>query len=133
VTAEGSIEEAALVPVDRAFSSNVRVVHSGAKEINSDVVITESGESIHYEHLVLALGSSWNGALSLPNSRVSAIEHLRSFRKQLDAAKHVLVIGGGAVGLGMFQQAYLLTSVIHALWNIQNMLESYVIITLGRE
>ncbi|KAG8721680.1 hypothetical protein FRC08_011089 [Ceratobasidium sp. 394] len=99
VTAEGLIEERALVPLDRAFGPDVRVVHSAAKEINSNAVITESGESIPYEHLVLATGSSWNSALDLPNSRAGAIEHFRSFRKRLAAAEHVLIIGGGAVGI----------------------------------
>ncbi|KAG9104673.1 hypothetical protein FRC06_000059 [Ceratobasidium sp. 370] len=99
VTAEGLIEERALVPLDRAFGSDVRVVRSAAKEINSKVVVTVSGESIPYEHLVLATGSLWNSALDLPNSRTDAIEHFRSFRKRLAAAEHVLIIGGGAVGI----------------------------------
>ncbi|KAG8742128.1 hypothetical protein FRC10_001998 [Ceratobasidium sp. 414] len=99
VTAEGLIEERALVPLDRAFGPGVRVVHSAAKDINSNVVITESGESIPYEHLVLATGSSWNSALDLPNSNVDAVEHFRSFRKRLAAAEHVLIIGGGSVGI----------------------------------
>ncbi|KAG9124873.1 hypothetical protein FRC07_009936 [Ceratobasidium sp. 392] len=99
VTPEGLIEERALVPLDRAFGPNVRFVHSAAKEINSNVVITESGESIPYEHLVLATGSSWNGALDLPNSKAEAVEHFKSFRKRLAAAEHVLIIGGGAVGI----------------------------------
>ncbi|KAG8709681.1 hypothetical protein FRC09_000520 [Ceratobasidium sp. 395] len=99
VTAEGSIEERALVPLDRAFGPGVQFVHSAAKEIDSNVVITESGQSIPYEHLVLATGSSWNGSLNLPDSRADAIKHFRSFRKQLATADNVLIIGGGAVGI----------------------------------
>ncbi|KAG8766947.1 hypothetical protein FRC12_006557 [Ceratobasidium sp. 428] len=99
VTDEGAIDEGALVPNDRAFDSSVRIVRSGAKEINKLEVITESGESIPYEHLVLATGTIWTGALDLPDSRKEAVEHLRSFKQELKAAQNVLIVGGGSVGL----------------------------------
>ncbi|KAG8715020.1 hypothetical protein FRC08_011116, partial [Ceratobasidium sp. 394] len=99
VTDEGAIDEGALVPNDRVFDSSIRVVRSSAKEINKLEVITESGESIPYEHLVLATGSIWTGALDLPDSRTEAVKHLRSFKQNLKAAQHVLIVGGGSVGL----------------------------------
>jgi pyruvate/2-oxoglutarate dehydrogenase complex dihydrolipoamide dehydrogenase (E3) component len=100
VTDDGSIDERGLVPSDRAFDSSVKVVRSSAKQITSTEVITESGETIPYEHLILATGSIWNGPLALPEERANAISHLRSFKKQLAAAEHILIVGGGAVGLG---------------------------------
>ncbi|KAG8741142.1 hypothetical protein FRC12_015758 [Ceratobasidium sp. 428] len=99
VTDEGAVDEGALVPNDRVFDSSIRVVRSSAKEINKFEVITESGESIPYEHLVLATGTIWTGALDLPDSRKAAVEHLRSFKQELKAAQHVLIVGGGSVGL----------------------------------
>lgn len=94
------MDELALVPNDRAFDSDVRVVRSSVKEITKSNVITESMETIPYEHLVLATGSIWKGPLNLPDSREKAIEHFKTFRKKLDAAQHVLIVGGGAVGVG---------------------------------
>ncbi|QRV76791.1 apoptosis-inducing factor A [Ceratobasidium sp. AG-Ba] len=99
VTDEGAIDENGLVPYDRAFDPSVRVVRSTAKEINRYEVITESGESIPYEHLVLATGSVWSGALDLPDTRKAAIEHLRSFKQQIRAAHRILIVGGGSVGI----------------------------------
>jgi NADH dehydrogenase FAD-containing subunit len=99
VTSEGSLEENGLIPFDRAFESSVRIVHANVTGITSSEVTTES-ESIPYEQLVLATGSIWNGALALPDSRSQAIEHIRSFRRTLEAAQNVLIVGGGAVGLG---------------------------------
>ncbi|CAE6346400.1 unnamed protein product [Rhizoctonia solani] len=99
VTSEGSINEDSLIPVDRAFDPSVRLVRSAAKQITSTEVITESGEHIAYSHLVLATGSLWNGALALPDSREQALEHFKAFRKQLEAAKDVVIVGGGAVGI----------------------------------
>ncbi|CAE6436471.1 unnamed protein product, partial [Rhizoctonia solani] len=100
VTDEGSFDERGLVPNDRAFDSAVKVVRSSAKQITPTEVVTESGEAIPYEHLVLATGSIWTGPLALPGSREKTIEHFQSFKKQLAAAEHILIVGGGAVGLG---------------------------------
>ncbi|KAG8743414.1 hypothetical protein FRC10_012079 [Ceratobasidium sp. 414] len=98
VTSTGTLEENGLIPYDRAFDSSVRFVHSDVTGITATTVTTET-ETIPYEQLVLATGSIWNGALALPDTRSAAIEHLRSFRKSLEAARNVLVVGGGAVGL----------------------------------
>ncbi|KAJ1310822.1 hypothetical protein OPQ81_009341 [Rhizoctonia solani] len=99
VTAQGSVGEDSLIPFDRAFGPSVRLVHSAAKQITPTEVITESGERITYSHLVLATGSIWNGPLALPDSRKQALEHLNAFRKQLNAAKDIVIVGGGAVGI----------------------------------
>lgn len=63
-------------------------------------MVLETGEVIPYEHLVFATGSIWTGALALPDSKTAAMEHFRSFRKNLSVAQHVLIVGGGSVGLG---------------------------------
>ncbi|KAB5593020.1 Apoptosis-inducing factor 2 [Ceratobasidium theobromae] len=99
VTSDGSIEEAGLIPFGRAFAPSVRLIHAGARQITSTEVITDSGEHIPYAHLVLATGSLWNGALALPESRLQAMEHLRTFRKQLQSSKDIVILGGGAVGI----------------------------------
>ncbi|KDN34298.1 hypothetical protein RSAG8_12592, partial [Rhizoctonia solani AG-8 WAC10335] len=99
VTSEGLIGENSLILFDRAFGPSVRLVHSVAQQITSTEVITESGERISYSHLVLATGSLWNGALALPDSRKQALEHFGAFRKQLEVAKDVVIVGGGAVGI----------------------------------
>ncbi|KAH7311187.1 FAD/NAD(P)-binding domain-containing protein [Rhizoctonia solani] len=99
VTEDGSIDERGLVPNDRALDSTVKVVRSSVKHITPTEIITESDELIPYQHLVLATGSLWSGPLALPDSRQKAIQHFRSFKKQLAAAEHILIVGGGAVGL----------------------------------
>ncbi|CAE7101786.1 unnamed protein product [Rhizoctonia solani] len=99
VTLEGSVGENSLIPFDRAFDPSVRLVRSVAKQITSTEVVTESGERIAYSHLVLATGSLWNSALALPDSREQALDHFEAFRKQLEVANDVVIIGGGAVGL----------------------------------
>ncbi|CAE6399795.1 unnamed protein product [Rhizoctonia solani] len=99
VTDDGSIDERGLIPNDRVFDSTVKVVRSNIKQITPTEVITESGDVVPYEHLVLATGSIWSGPLALPDKRDDAIQHFKSFKKQLAAAEHILIVGGGAVGL----------------------------------
>ncbi|KAJ1310833.1 hypothetical protein OPQ81_009351 [Rhizoctonia solani] len=99
VTDDGSIDERGLVPNDRVFDHTVKLVRSNVKQITPTEVITEVGETIAYEHLVFATGSIWTGPLALPDSREQAIQHFRSFKKQLAAAEHILIVGGGSVGL----------------------------------
>ncbi|CUA73635.1 Apoptosis-inducing factor homolog B [Dictyostelium discoideum] [Rhizoctonia solani] len=98
VTDEGSFALKGLIPYAKAFDPLVNVVRSEVKEITATAVITETG-SIPYEHLILATGSIWSGALSLPPARVDALEHLRAFRTKLQAARSILIVGGGAVGV----------------------------------
>ncbi|KAJ1310802.1 hypothetical protein OPQ81_009322 [Rhizoctonia solani] len=98
VTDQGSFAEKGLIPYDRAFDPLVKIVKSEVKEITPIEVVTEGG-SIPYEHLILATGSIWNGALSLPPARVDAIEYLRAFRTKLQAARSILIVGGGPVGV----------------------------------
>ncbi|CAE7187796.1 unnamed protein product [Rhizoctonia solani] len=98
VTDEGSFAVRGLIPYARAFDPLVNVVRSEVKEITATAVITETG-SIPYEHLIIATGSIWNGALSLPPARVDALEHLAAFRTKLKAAQNILIVGGGAVGV----------------------------------
>ncbi|CAE6418875.1 unnamed protein product, partial [Rhizoctonia solani] len=99
VTDDGSIDERGLVPNDRVFDSTIKVVRSNIKQITPAEVITESDEVVPYEHLVLATGSIWTGPLALPDKRDDAVQHFKSFKKQLAAAEHILIVGGGSVGL----------------------------------
>lgn len=102
VTSEGSVEQAALIPLDRAFAPSVRLIHSSAKQITPTEVITDSGEHVPYAQLVLATGSLWNGAFALPDSRIEAMEHLRAFRKQLQESNNIVILGGGSIGVGTY-------------------------------
>ncbi|CAE6436463.1 unnamed protein product [Rhizoctonia solani] len=125
VTSEGSVAENSLIPFDRAFNHSVRLIHSEAKQITSTEVTTESGERITYSYLILATGSLWNGPLALPDSRKQALDQFNTFRKQLEAAKTVVILGGGAVGVeyaGELAHYYPNTkvSLVHALPELTN-------------
>ncbi len=64
----------------------------------------ESGERLDYDQLVIATGAR-NRALACPGAALPGIAYLRTLeeatrlRRDLDAAAHLLVIGGGWIGL----------------------------------
>lgn len=67
-------------------------------------VRTDSGGQVHYEKLVLAVGSR-NRKLMVPGADVDGVVYLRTFEEavrikdRLKNAKEVVVIGGGFIGL----------------------------------
>lgn len=62
-------------------------------------VVLESGEKLSYDALVLAQGSNWEGPLAYPDDPEQVKEHLSFWRSQFTDATHVVLAGGGAVGI----------------------------------
>ena len=65
-------------------------------------VVLEDGERIPYAALVLATGSRWPAFMSLPKTEVDTKTHIASWRDDFKTAEHVVIVGGGAVGVGEF-------------------------------
>lgn len=67
-------------------------------------VTTAEGETLHYDHLVLATGATPR-ALPIPGGDLAGVHHLhtwsdaRGLRDHLHTATSVVVIGGGFIGL----------------------------------
>ena len=73
-------------------------------------VVLEDGERIPYAALVLATGSRWPAFMSLPKTEGETKTHIASWRDDFKAAEHVVIVGGGAVGVGEFLLFYVLRS-----------------------
>ncbi|KAF9520561.1 hypothetical protein BS47DRAFT_1335729 [Hydnum rufescens UP504] len=97
----GSLEDTALIPYDKLYTEGNagRVVHGQVTQILDGSLVLESGESIQYHCLVLATGGRWEGPLAFPDSDAEVREHLRAWRAKFAAAKSVVLVGGGAVGV----------------------------------
>lgn len=74
-------------------------------EAEQQCIITESGEALHYEHLVIATGSRPN---QLPSSILPALNNVFSFRgiddchaiqEYFKPEQHLVILGGGYIGL----------------------------------
>lgn len=101
---DGKTNDDHLIPNDRLFKagSHDRVVRAKATKIDADAVYTEAQGAdarIEYAVLVIATGSKWSAQLSPPAARAQALDFFKQQGDALAAAKSVLVIGGGAVGV----------------------------------
>jgi len=63
--------------------------------------------------LAVCIGSRWPGPLNFPNSREEFDKFVEGWRSKFKEAKDILLVGAGAVGLGMlpnlFQTLLLIT------------------------
>ncbi|KAH9839974.1 uncharacterized protein C8Q71DRAFT_471296 [Rhodofomes roseus] len=106
VSEEGDYERFALMSYDKLFiNGNGRLVVDRVTGIDEKVpgeggeIILESGGRIQYAALILACGFLWSGPLDFPYTREDMHAHLLHWRKRYEQADHVVLIGGGAVGI----------------------------------
>ncbi|KAL4252163.1 FAD/NAD(P)-binding domain-containing protein [Abortiporus biennis] len=106
VTSEGKLEDRALMPYDKLFlNGNGTHVIGTVQSIEEKesgkggAVLLSNGEKIDYHVLALATGSKWRGALNFPDTDEEIHAHIEGWRKRFSAAKNVIIVGGGAVGI----------------------------------
>jgi NADH dehydrogenase FAD-containing subunit len=112
VTAEGDLEDQMCIPYDLTFGKNFKqgngrvatiqygnVVRVTEKE-EGGIVHLEGGHSLDWDYLVIATGSEWNGPLRWPNEKENVKPYLDEWREKFSTAKSVVIVGGGAVGVG---------------------------------
>lgn len=71
-------------------------------------VVLEGGQTVTYDALVIATGSTWVGHLAFPNEETALKEHVSSWREKIRDAQHIVIAGGGAVGIGKYLNRRLL-------------------------
>ncbi|KAH9989632.1 FAD/NAD-P-binding domain-containing protein [Russula vinacea] len=105
-TGEGKLEDSVLIPYESLLVKNNGTIKIGrvtaieqGKEGRDGTVVLSTNERIHYDFLVLAPGSEWEGPLAFPDDRAAVLEHVRSWRRKFENAKGgIILAGGGAVG-----------------------------------
>ena len=107
VSGEDQLEDKALFGFDKLFYNGNGTVKIGKAVAISEAapgkggeLVLEDGERIPYTALVLATGSTWPDAIQLPGTEDDARTYINSWRGKVEKAQHVVVVGGGAVGIG---------------------------------
>ena len=94
----------ALVPYDKlqGITHKVGTVTSIEETApgQGGVLVLKDGERVPYAGLVLATGSTWTPYLSFGDTEEEVRAHVTEWRSKFANAKHVLIIGGGPVGIG---------------------------------
>lgn len=101
---EPAVAERALVPYAE-FLPAVEHVQGRAVRVTPDTVTVETTEgerTVQAEAIVLATGSSYRREPALfpaIDARAARLAEAASFAERLEAAEHVLIVGGGPVGV----------------------------------
>lgn len=79
---------------------------------NPNTVLLESGESLKYDYLVLATGSKWTGPVAFDKftSDREVNDHVKQWRSKVEKSNSIVIVGGGAVGIGTFDSTFLALS-----------------------
>ena len=106
-TAEGGLEQQALIPFEeRLHIAKVKAERAIAVEPKQDgmggVVILETGREIEYDVLILTPGCTWGEPFDFPLGEEEAEEHVAVWRRRLQNATSVAVVGGGSTGIGQY-------------------------------
>lgn len=107
VSGEDKLEDKALFGFDKLFYNGNGTVKIGKAVAIAEAgvgkggeLVLEDGERIPYTSLVLATGSTWPSIIQLPGTESEAKTYINSWRSKVEKAQHVVVVGGGAVGIG---------------------------------
>ncbi|XP_040293576.1 ferroptosis suppressor protein 1 [Bufo bufo] len=71
--------------------------------LQNQTIVLENNEEIHFSHLIIATGSDgpFPGKLNKATTKERAIQSYEDLVKQVQKAKHVVVVGGGSAGVEM--------------------------------
>lgn len=100
--------EQAFFPYDNLFAPGNagRVLQGKVVQVQEspNAVILESGESLKYDYLVLATGSKWTGpsAFDKYTSDREVHDHVKQWRSKVEKSNSIVIVGGGAVGIGTY-------------------------------
>ncbi|KAK9377873.1 uncharacterized protein V1513DRAFT_456032 [Lipomyces chichibuensis] len=91
-------------PLDPVFAPNpsvgkVKVGEAVSVDGERKVVVLRGGEEVRYDILVLALGSSWSDPNLMPAKHEELLNYFSKQRAAIKKAKHITIVGGGAVGV----------------------------------
>ncbi|GJJ12671.1 hypothetical protein Clacol_006915 [Clathrus columnatus] len=101
--------ESTLLPLDRLLANkNGKLIIAKATSIEYDHeiksgkgnVITDKGDRIPFDVLAIATGSHWESPLDFGSTKKAALQQISDWREKIKHAKGVVLVGGGAVGIG---------------------------------
>lgn len=105
VSAQDKLEDIALIPYDKLLPGLEHVVGSvtSIEETSSGkggVLTLSNGERVEYAAVILATGSLWSSLSAFGDTDDVVQQQIAQWRARFSGAKNVVIVGGGAVGIG---------------------------------
>lgn len=95
---DSSVREQALISYDKALTGAKRI-KARATEITQNAVMTEDGQKIAADYIVIATGASNGGIFKPGDEGIDAFRAAQArVEHQIKAAKRIVIVGAGAVG-----------------------------------
>ncbi|KAF5319265.1 hypothetical protein D9619_008307 [Psilocybe cf. subviscida] len=100
-----NLEDSVLIPFESIFVKNNGTFHQGtvtsvhSSDQGGGSVELDNGKIIRYDVLVLATGSNWYDTFAFPAGDNALRGKWASTRATVKSAKHIVLAGGGAVGI----------------------------------
>ena len=86
------------------FPGQLRIGRATSVEANpggrGGKVILDNGDEVLYDVVVIATGSSWESLVNFPDDETLYKEFVEEWRNKFKKANNVVIVGGGAVGIG---------------------------------
>jgi len=95
---DGSVRDQALIPYDKALKG-AQLVKAKAVEVKQNAVVTETGEEIAADYIVLSPGASNGGIFKPADEGIDAFRAAQTkVEGQIKDAGSIVIVGAGAVG-----------------------------------
>jgi len=100
-------ESQLLIPYDNLFKNGGKVINANAvqlsdNEVTLDRSVDEFGDKISFKYAIIATGSDYSKPAKVEGrNKEDIVKEIGLYRTAVKKANRVLIIGGGAVGIGM--------------------------------
>lgn len=100
---ESGFAKKTFIPFKETFGENFKQGRVIDIELEEQAVVLESGEVVHFSHLILGTGSSgpFPGKFDEPVTMETAIQMYEDLVEKIRAAPRIVVVGGGSAGVEM--------------------------------
>ncbi|XP_068113569.1 ferroptosis suppressor protein 1 [Hyperolius riggenbachi] len=100
---ESGFASKTFIPYEGSYQDNFKQGKVIGINLETQHVLLENDEELHYSHLIIATGSDgpFPGKANNLTTRDAAIKMYEDLVKEIQKAKHVVVVGGGSAGVEM--------------------------------
>lgn len=99
-------EHFAFIPYGGYLSTSPKgsfeIIHGEVAKIEDGFVLLRDGRKVEWEYLACATGSTMDEPWKLDGlSKEQGMMKLKEWQKKIQASESIVIVGGGAVGVGM--------------------------------